>query len=140
MQFSGEPKLHVVQPPGTFLSLHIFPTVTNRFFFFLFLFIFLSLHFISNSPTSIFLSTKTLYLSLIYAPFTISKISFSPKLSRLLQWNLSPRSPSSDMFNLTHQNGAVRLNKSLPLIFKPQEHLLENARAALVSFSNFCYF
>ena len=45
-----------------------------------------------------------------------------------------------DVFNFTHWNGAVRLNESPPLIYRPQDHVSENARATLVSFTSFPHF
>ena len=47
---------------------------------------------------------------------------------------------SGDVFNLIHYNEAVRLNESPQLIYRPQDHLLEGARARLVSFSSFPHF
>ena len=44
------------------------------------------------------------------------------------------------VINLTHWDGAIRIIESPPLTFKPQNHLLEGARAGLVSFSNFFHF
>ena len=44
---------------------------------------------------------------------------------------------SGEVFNLTCWDGAIRLTESPPLIYKPQNHLLDGAQAGLVSFSNF---
>ena len=40
---------------------------------------------------------------------------------------------SGKVFNLTHWDGATRLMKSPPLIFRPQNHLSKGAQIELVS-------
>ena len=129
MQFS-----HPVSFP-----LFIFLTVTNRFFFFsLFS---SSFHFLSN------FSTSSLFLQKLCLPLISSSIHHQKSLSQTLSFPpMAPKTkkPSylitSDVFNLTHQVRATRLNESPPLLYKPNDHLSDNARARLVSFSNFSHF
>ena len=44
------------------------------------------------------------------------------------------------MSNLTRWIRATRLNEPPPLLYRPNDHLLDNARLGLVSFSNFLIF
>ena len=59
---------------------------------------------------------------------------------------MAPKSKKSsyaifgDVFNLTRWNGVVRLNERPQLTHRSNDHLLENARTGLVSFSNFSHF
>ena len=59
---------------------------------------------------------------------------------------MAPKSKKSsyaifgDVFNLTRWNGVVRLNEPPQLTHRSNDHLLENARSGLVSFSNFSHF
>ena len=47
---------------------------------------------------------------------------------------------TSDVFNLTRWIGATRQTESPPLLYRPRDHLFDNAQAGLVSFSNFSHF
>ena len=132
-------------PPYHFSSI-----VTNRFFLLFILFISLisshsphlsNFHLFSLQnpaslpffPTIWFLSLKSRHLKLSLSPssFIFSMAPKSKKTSYVL---------SSDAFNLIHWNGVVRLNESLPMTYRPQDHLLEGARTGSVSFSKFSHF
>ena len=110
-----------------------------------------SLHILSNSPTSI--------SSLQKPPFSYSFSQSDSSFSISLTWNSIPFPTSPifsmasksktkktsyvlfcDAFNLTRRNRVVRLNESPPLTYRSQDHLLANARAGLVRFSNFLIF
>ena len=133
-----------------FSPLHFSPMVTNCFFSFHSLHL---SHLFIFSPTPqlpSFLSTKLLTSLLL--PSTIWLLSpksphlkLSPRPSSLI-FSMVPNSKktsymiSSNAFNLTHWNWAVRLNESLSLTYRPQDHLLKGVRIGLVSFSKFSHF
>ena len=100
---------------------------------------------ISLIPQLPLFSAKTICSSLILSSLIIKN---SLPFSNYLIFSMEPKSKTkktsysifSEIFNLTCQDGATRLTKSPPLIYKPQNHLLEGAQAGLVSFSNFSHF
>ena len=109
-----------------------------------------SLHILSNSPTSIFLYKNVTSLSFLLTIWFFSLKFYHLKLSlpNSLIFSMAPKSKtkktsyvlSSNAFNLTRRNGAIRLNESPPLTYKPQDYLSEGARAELLNFSNFSHF
>ena len=122
----------------------IFSTVTNCFFSFSSYFLHLPHLFIfSLTLQFLFILYKNLSLSLISSSLAIWTLILSQTLSS------SPMSPKAKktsymitgkVFNLTCQVGATRLMESPPLIHRPQNHLSEDMRTELVSFSNFSHF
>ena len=71
----------------------------------------------------------------LYSSMTLDRPEHTPPKSKKTLYLLL-----SDAFNLTHWNGEIRLTKSPLLTYRPQDHLSEDARAVLVSFSNFSRF
>ena len=100
---------------------------------------------ISLIPQLPLFSAKTICSSLILSSLIIKN---SLPFSNYLIFSMEPKSKTKktsysifgEIFNLTCQDGATRLTKSPPLIYKTQNHLLEGAWARLVSFSNFSHF
>ena len=104
---------------------------------------------ISLIPQLPLFSAKTICSSLILSSLIIKN---SLPFSNYLIFSMEPKSKTkktsysifSEIFNLTCQDGATRLTKSPPLIYKPQNHLLEGCMGQigkffkLFSFFSFC--
>jgi len=145
------PKLCVVQLSNLPASSNFFQWLLTVSFLFLLISLHLS-HFFTFSLTlqlPSFLSTNTLCPSLSFPHNLIFSFQIlSSKTLSLLNSliSMAPKSKkssyviSSNVFNLTCWNRAMRLNESPLLTHWPHNDLSESARTELVSFSNLSHF
>ena len=136
----------VIQPSDLLASSKVFLTISNHFFYFSSYFSSSSssLYILFNSPTSIPLQKLSAFLSFPHN-LIFSFQNFFLSLPNSF-FSMAPKSQkssyvlSSDVFNLTRQNAAMRLNEAPSLTHRPYDHLPKSARTGLVCFSSFFSF